>query len=158
MADKNWLTGGEITILLIWGLISHSLLTIVLAHLVAEFSMEKTKIGCFFGVSSRETWGDWVSHFVVWCFRCKTAPTSLKKTPFPTELKGLDQCECFGHTNLEKHVLNTNLKKHIFPKPMPSMYGIFNYIWLISMVHVGKYAIHGSYGKYCRDQLEKKND
>ena len=26
------------------------------------------------------------------------------------------------------------------------MYGIFTYIWLIFMVHVGKYTIHGSYG------------
>ncbi len=27
------------------------------------------------------------------------------------------------------------------------MYGIFTYIWLIFMVNVGKYTIHGSYGK-----------
>ena len=26
------------------------------------------------------------------------------------------------------------------------MYGIFTYIWLKSMVNVGKYTIHGSYG------------
>ena len=26
------------------------------------------------------------------------------------------------------------------------MYGIFAYIWLIFMVNVGKYTIHGSYG------------
>ena len=26
------------------------------------------------------------------------------------------------------------------------MYGIFTYIWLILMVNVGKYTIHGSYG------------
>ena len=30
--------------------------------------------------------------------------------------------------------------------PIPSMYGIFTYIWLIFMVNVGKYTIHGSYG------------
>ena len=28
----------------------------------------------------------------------------------------------------------------------PSMYSIFTYIWLIFMVNVGKYTIHGSYG------------
>ena len=28
------------------------------------------------------------------------------------------------------------------------MYGIFTYIWLIFMVNVGKYSIHGSYGIY----------
>ena len=33
-------------------------------------------------------------------------------------------------------------------KPIGSMYGIFIYIWLKFMVNVGKYAIHGSYGKY----------
>ena len=32
--------------------------------------------------------------------------------------------------------------------PIGSMYGIFNYIWLIFMVNVGKYTIHGSYGIY----------
>ena len=30
--------------------------------------------------------------------------------------------------------------------PIGSMYGIFTYIWLIFMVYVGKYTIHGSYG------------
>ena len=30
--------------------------------------------------------------------------------------------------------------------PIPSMYGIFTYIWLIFMVNVGKYTIHGWYG------------
>ena len=32
------------------------------------------------------------------------------------------------------------------PLPTPSMYGIFVYIWLICMVNVGNYTIHGSYG------------
>ena len=32
------------------------------------------------------------------------------------------------------------------PSPIGSMYGIFTYIWLIFMVNVGKYTIHGSYG------------
>ena len=30
--------------------------------------------------------------------------------------------------------------------PIGSMYGIFTNIWLKSMVNVGKYTIHGSYG------------
>ena len=30
--------------------------------------------------------------------------------------------------------------------PIPSMYGIFTYIWLMFMVNVGKYNIHGWYG------------
>ena len=28
------------------------------------------------------------------------------------------------------------------------MYGIFTYVWLIFMVNVGKYTIHGWYGLY----------
>ena len=30
--------------------------------------------------------------------------------------------------------------------PIPSMYGVFTYIWLIFMVNVGKYTIHAWYG------------
>ena len=30
--------------------------------------------------------------------------------------------------------------------PIGSMHGIFTYNWLMFMVNVGKYAIHGSYG------------
>ena len=30
--------------------------------------------------------------------------------------------------------------------PIPSMYGIFTYIWLMFIVNVGKYTIHGCYG------------
>jgi len=33
-------------------------------------------------------------------------------------------------------------------KPIGSMYGIFTYIWLIFMVNVGIYTIHGWYGKH----------
>jgi len=33
-------------------------------------------------------------------------------------------------------------------QPMASMYSIFTYIWLIFMVNVGKYTIHGWYGQY----------
>jgi len=30
--------------------------------------------------------------------------------------------------------------------PIPSVYGIFNYIWLLLMVNAGKYTIHAWYG------------
>ena len=30
--------------------------------------------------------------------------------------------------------------------PMGSMYDMFTHIWLLVMVNVGKYTIHGSYG------------
>ena len=32
--------------------------------------------------------------------------------------------------------------------PILSMYGVFTYIWLIFMVNVGKYTMHGWYGIY----------
>ena len=35
-----------------------------------------------------------------------------------------------------------------FSKPKGSMYGIFTCIWLVYMVNVGKYTIHGWYGKH----------
>ena len=38
----------------------------------------------------------------------------------------------------------TNNKIAVYP--IPAMYGIFTYIWLILMVNVGKYTIHGWYG------------
>jgi len=36
----------------------------------------------------------------------------------------------------------------IFKDGIPSMCGIFRYIWLIFMVNVGKYTIHGWYGRW----------
>ena len=44
--------------------------------------------------------------------------------------------------------------------PIGSMYGIFTYIWLIFMVNVGKYTIHGSHGgRYIKPNIRtaKKN-
>ena len=39
-----------------------------------------------------------------------------------------------------------NFNSFSTPIPIPSMYGRFTYIWLICMVNVGKYTIHGCYG------------
>ena len=33
--------------------------------------------------------------------------------------------------------------------PRCSMYGIVTYIWVLCMVNVGKYSIHGAYGTAC---------
>ena len=49
------------------------------------------------------------------------------------------------------HILPVELRKLLFPimnnyVPIGSMYGIFTYIWLIFMVNVGIYTIHGRYG------------
>ena len=42
----------------------------------------------------------------------------------------------FFHKQLSKHILPR--KKTGFPNPIPSMYGIFTYIWLFLMVKYGK--------------------
>ena len=62
-------------------------------------------------------------------------------------------------TSLRKWMKGTRIMKlwlkfmsrHIrkrFTIPKGSMYGIFTYIWLMFMVNVGEYTIHGSYGIY----------
>ena len=43
-------------------------------------------------------------------------------------------------------VVSLRIIRNTVHNPIGSMYGIFTYIWLISMVNVGKYTIHGSYG------------
>ena len=53
---------------------------------------------------------------------------------------------------LSRYLVERAMKKKNWPYfplksyPIPSMYGIFAYIWLIFMVNVGKYTIHGWYG------------
>ena len=41
--------------------------------------------------------------------------------------------------------------------PIPSMYGIFAYIWLIFMGNVDKYTIHGCYGNLMEFETEIGN-
>ena len=41
--------------------------------------------------------------------------------------------------------------------PRCSMYGIFTYIWLKSMVNVGKYCMHGAYGLWFKDKTLRQN-
>ena len=58
----------------------------------------------------------------------------------------------FGPESSRKMVSGSNvfipksLKQLDISYPIGSMYGISPYIWLICMLHVGKYTIHGSYG------------
>ena len=46
----------------------------------------------------------------------------------------------FGGVKLGPHPLSST------KIPILSMYGVLTYIWLIFMVNVGKYTIHGWYG------------
>ena len=50
-----------------------------------------------------------------------------------------------------REILGKTCKHHrnTMSLPIPSMYGIFPYIWLVYMVNVGKYTIHGWYGLCC---------
>ena len=58
---------------------------------------------------------------------------------------GGDFCLKKKHTPLgKKQSWNLNMTKE--NGPIPSIYGIFTYIWLIFRVNVGKYTIHGCYG------------
>ena len=43
-------------------------------------------------------------------------------------------------------MMRSRLFGKLLVDPTPSMYGIFSYIWLIYIVSVGKYTIHGWYG------------
>ena len=49
-----------------------------------------------------------------------------------------------NHSLCEFLIMSLQTKSPVYP--IPSMYGIFTYIQLIFMVHVGKYTIHGWYG------------
>ena len=57
-------------------------------------------------------------------------------------------CWILANTS-SKHTGSFDIFRHI--NPIGSMYGIFTYIWLICMVNVGKYTIHGSYGNLIND-------
>ena len=49
------------------------------------------------------------------------------------------------------------LQIKILSIPIPSMYGIFTYIWLFFGVDVGKYAIHRSYGIEFQQSINLEN-
>ena len=81
-----------------------------------------------------------------------TAPTVTCSSPAPpSPCKQVFLYRSWG--NISPNDIERKIGK-VPVKPIPSMYGIFTYIWLIFMVNVGKYTIHGSYGKEtCIDLL-----
>ena len=58
---------------------------------------------------------------------------------------GLEAARVAHQKDLTDHVVDVQTPSGDI-NPMGSMYGIFNYIWVIYGVNVGKYAIHGSSG------------
>ena len=73
---------------------------------------------------------------------------SLKKTPRRSwRLTDHGLRDTWGGFQLLHHQDESIPPKILKIKPIGSMYGIFTYIWLIFMVNVGEYTIHGSYGK-----------
>ena len=65
----------------------------------------------------------------------------------PFKLKGMPHDEQ-KFRNGHLWIINKVPNNKCTSLPIGSMYGIFTYIWLIFMVNVGKYTIHGSYGLY----------
>ena len=70
--------------------------------------------------------------------------THPKKVTNPRYLEFHHPKWWIGVYQLKQSLVKPN---HQVAKPIQSMYGIFTYIWLIFMVNVGKYTIHGFYGK-----------
>ena len=65
----------------------------------------------------------------------------LGKSPFESEIWGPAPPQ-WSH---EPRVFETTESEWLNMLPIPSMYGIFTYIWWYFMVNLGKYAIHGWY-------------
>ena len=87
--------------------------------------------GCFMALGFISTFG--IATLVTWCdwWTVELGSWSLVRWNL-----GLAYTSMLGIKRVSQYVM----------RPIPSMYGIFAYIWLIFMVNVGKYAIHGSYG------------
>ena len=68
--------------------------------------------------------------------KCHTLNTDVRHPPGPHDLDWI--------TLRSSPQITWNMC--FFVVPIGSMYGIHPYIWLIFMVNVGKYTIHGSYG------------
>ena len=85
-------------------------------------------------------------HSNTWCFFWwlrSTPPTNHQP-----ERISLEKCFFSKPARISKWPSGPYLDFSIHnKKTIPSMYGIFAYIWLIRMVNVGKYTIHGWYGK-----------
>ena len=74
-----------------------------------------------------------------------THPPIPRKPRSPTG-KRRGECPCLGPRKIKRHeenetIIYERLAVYMYI-PIPSMYGIFTYIWLISMVNVGKYTSH----------------
>ena len=87
------------------------------------------------------------------CIHCiythpyKKRQSAFQKTaPTESHLSG----RSYGNSPWKQMGETRSLRKQMWGMklPIPSMYGIFTYIWLIFMVNVGKYTIHGLFGLY----------
>ena len=89
----------------------------------------------------------WLTHFTSLMRRPIRAPSLAVRAVRNTTL--VFRQERLGEA-IWKNMLEYWLVVSTHLKPIGSMYGIFTYSWLIFMVNVGKYTIHGSYGKNIR--------
>ena len=89
--------------------------------------------GCWFlgpGMINQQNMGDCVMNYMNWW-------------PVLTKRDAVGRCPpAHWRSDLCGFVKSLSIISY----PIGSMYGLFTYIWLIFMVNVGKYTIHGSYG------------
>ena len=119
---------------------------------------------------------DWMVHHLHVSLKIKNSPwfptflynfpSTLGKTRLPAKRTslpswGLVTFECCDQGTAAGRYLyvleNSNIISHI-ALPIPSMYGIFTYIWLIFKVNVGKYTIHRWYGLYTLEIIQHLNN
>ena len=104
--------------------------------------------GCFiyfYFTPKIENWGNdpfWRSYFSKGLVQ---PPISLCSKFTPTLLMQ-DAIHARSHRPV---LLASSTQQWWWTWPIPSMYGIYTHIWLIFMVNVGRYTIHGSYGWFC---------
>ena len=114
--------------------------------------------------------------WVLFCwsfFKCKIALATLRKRwaihnclswtfPAPNSQDIFEQSSCFWQTQRLSMIYLWYSSTFLIQRnsgnyeinPIGSMYGIYTYIWLIFMVDVGKYTIHGSYGNQKTRKVE----
>ena len=120
----------------------------------------KTKAASFLKQISSGIPFNWFSHQIlerlvlgVWCLVPQASPSEkLGNCKFPNSSLVMHSCSRLTADTLhgvgEGKIIGPDTRLVTLPMgyPIGSMYGIYTYIWLIFMVNVGEYTIHGSYG------------
>ena len=108
--------------------------TIYIYKLIARYQKNMSLTVFFFRFSTR--------HEIHRFFRGYLAESRNRLLVATTHKDG----EYWGYATLAAEFCGTERSPP--PNPKESMYCVFTYIWLIFMVNVGIYTIHGSYGSF----------